>query len=136
VHHALSSHPPSDSLRRYLIRTAVWMGIYCALHLGVILGWFDAILGTPSAWLLALAVAVPIAAQLRASLLWIQAADEYQRAQAIRSVVMACGLLLMLCTVWGFGESYAAAPHLPAWLVVPLFWLVWALVSAVMRVRG
>lgn len=123
-------------MRAYLVRTALWMGVYCAIHLLVIFGWFDAIIGTPTAWLLALAVAVPIAAQLRASLLWIQAADEYQRAQAIRSVVIACGLLLMLCSIWGFGESYAAAPHVPAWLVVPLFWLVWALVSCTMRLRG
>lgn len=136
MHYRLPSRPPSSSMRAYLFRTAIWMGVYCAIHLLVILGWFDSILGTPTAWLLALAVAVPIAAQLRASLLWIQAADEYQRAQAIRSVVIACGLLLMLCSIWGFGESYAAAPHVPAWLVVPLFWLVWALVSCAMRLRG
>ncbi|MDR2328938.1 MAG: hypothetical protein LBE58_05030 [Comamonas sp.] len=123
-------------MRAYLVRTALWMGVYCAIHLLVIFGWFDTIIGTPMAWLLALAVAVPIAAQLRASLLWIKAADEYQRAQAIRSVVIACGLLLMLCSIWGFGESYAAAPHVPAWLVVPLFWLVWALVSCTLRLRG
>ena len=136
MHHSLPQHPPSHFMRAYFVRTAVWMGIYCAIHLLVILGWFDAVIGTPTAWLLAFAVAVPIAAQLRASLLWIKSADEYQRAQAIRSVVIACGLVLMLCSIWGFGESYAAAPHLPAWLVVPLFWLVWALVGCAMRLHG
>ena len=136
MHHALPPPYPSPSMRAYLIRTALWMGLYCAIHALVIVGVFDAIVGTPAAWLLALAVSLPIAAQLRASLQWIQAADEYQRAQAIRSVVIACGLVLMLCSVWGFGESYAAAPHAPAWLVVPLFWLVWALVTCIMRARS
>lgn len=136
MHPVLPPQHPSPSVRAYLIRSALWMGMYCAIHGLVIVGVFDAIVGTPTAWLLALAVAVPIAAQLRASLQWIQAADEYQRAQAIRSVVIACGLVLMLCTVWGFGESYAAAPHVPAWLVVPLFWLVWAVVTCIMRVRS
>lgn len=136
MHHSIPSHSPSHAMRAYLIRSALWMGVYCALHLLVILGCFDAIVGTPSAWLLALAVSLPIAAQLRAALLWIQAADEYQRAVAIRGLVIACGLVLMFCTVWGFGESYAAAPHAPAWLVAPLFWLVWGLVSCLMRVRG
>ena len=36
-------------------------------------------------------------------------------------------------TFWGFGETFAGAPHLPAWLIYPLFWAAFGLVSPFIR---
>jgi len=47
--------------------------------------------------------------------------------------VLAAGATLTLWTAWGFGETYAAAPHIPAWLIYPFFWAVFALVSPFVR---
>ncbi|MFC3217130.1 hypothetical protein [Comamonas sp. JC664] len=48
MHNAPPPPYPSPSMRAYFLRTALWMGLYCALHALVIVGVFDAILGTPA----------------------------------------------------------------------------------------
>ena len=48
--------------------------------------------------------------------------DEYVRAQTVRGMTMATGLLLAICTSWGFLEEGRVLPHVPAWTAFP----VWA----------
>ena len=123
----------SSPHRTYTLHTLGWMGFYAAIHLLAIAGVFDVILGTPAAWLLALAAAVPIAGQLRAYVRWMNQSDEYQRALAARCFIVSAGAAMALCSAWGFGEAYAAAPHLPVWLVVPLFWGISGVVAPFVR---
>jgi hypothetical protein len=40
---------------------------------------------------------------------------------------------MAVAVFWGFGESFAGAPHLPAWLVYPLFWAAYGVVSPFIR---
>ena len=40
---------------------------------------------------------------------------------------------MALFSAWGFGESYARAPHAPGWLIYPLFWGVFGVVSPFIR---
>jgi len=47
--------------------------------------------------------------------------------------VPSAGIVLVVCTLWGFGETYANAPVLKAWLVFPLFWAVSAIVWPFVR---
>lgn len=53
----------------------------------------------------------------------IEETDEYQRALAVRKMLVATGFLLVVATIWGFLEEFGLAPHLPA------FWcfIVWCL---------
>lgn len=118
--------------RRYLIRTAAFMSGYVALNLAAILGAFDD-LQRPGAWLFALAVAAPVAGQIWATLALMGESDEYVRALTARRFILASGLAMALFSAWGFAESYAEAPHAPSWLIFPLFWLVYGLVSPFVR---
>lgn len=118
--------------RRYLIRTAAFMSGYVALNLAAIFGAFDD-LQRPGAWLFALAVAAPVAGQIWATLALMGESDEYVRALTARRFVLASGLAMALFSAWGFAESYAEAPHAPGWLIFPLFWLAYGLVSPFVR---
>jgi hypothetical protein len=40
---------------------------------------------------------------------------------------------MALATFWGFGESYADAPHVPAWMIYPLFWACFGLAAPFIR---
>ena len=45
----------------------------------------------------------------------IEETDEYQRALAVRKMLVATGFLLVVATIWGFLEEFGLAPHLPAY---------------------
>ncbi|MCC7267336.1 MAG: hypothetical protein IT546_08350 [Caulobacteraceae bacterium] len=118
--------------RRYLVRTMAFMSAYVALNIAAILGAFDG-LRRPGAWLFALAVAAPVAGQIWATLALMEESDEFVRALTARRFILASGLGMALFSAWGFAESYAAAPHAPGWLIFPLFWLAYGVVSPFVR---
>ncbi|MEQ4618585.1 MAG: hypothetical protein ABN482_11110 [Corticimicrobacter sp.] len=129
---AATSSIPSPT-RTYMIRTAAFMGIYVLLNLAAILGVFDGILGQAFGWILAVAVALPVAAQIWATLRLMADSDEYVRAIVAKNFIISAGATMALWSTWGFGETYAAAPHLPGWLIYPVFWGIYALVSPFVR---
>lgn len=45
----------------------------------------------------------------------IEETDEYQRALAVRKMLVASGFLLVVATIWGFLEEFGLARHLPAY---------------------
>lgn len=130
---ASPASPASSAHRAYVVRTAAFMGIYTLVHLGAILGLFDSMLGRPAGWLVALAVALPVAGQIWATLRLMAESDEYVRAITAKCFILAAGATMMLSSAWGFGETYAAAPHVPGWLVYPIFWAIYAAVAPFIR---
>ena len=119
--------------RRYVIRTFAFMAPYVAINLAAILGAFDEIYGKPAAWGLALAVSAPVIGQIWATLSLMNESDEFIRALIAKQFVLAAGLAMAVASVWGFGESYAGAYHLPALIIYPLFWACFALVAPFVR---
>jgi hypothetical protein len=115
--------------RRYVARTMAFMSGYVAVNVAAIFGAFDEIIGKPVAWALALAVAAPVIGQLWATLSLMRESDEYVRAVVAKQFILASGLAMAAATVWGFGESYAGAYHLPAWIIYPLFWACFGVVA-------
>jgi hypothetical protein len=45
----------------------------------------------------------------------IEETAEYQRALAVRKMLVASGFLLVVATIWGFLEEFGLVPHLPAY---------------------
>lgn len=120
------------SQRRYVRRIAAFGGGYVAVNVAAIFGAFDDI-GPTAAWVLALAVAAPVAGQLWALLALMRDSDEFVRAVEAKRFILAAGGAIALFSAWGFGESYANAPHAPGWLVFPLFWAIYGAVSPFVR---
>ena len=119
--------------KRYLFRTFAFMGGYVAVNVAAIFGAFDEIIGRPVAWALALAVAGPVAGQIWATLMLMRDSDEFVRGVTAKQFILSSGIAMALATAWGFGESYAGAPHVPAWLIYPLFWAVFGVVAPFVR---
>ena len=79
------------------------------------------------------AEAAPVAGQLWATLSLMRESDDYVRALVAKQFIVAAGLAMALATAWGFGESYAGAYHVPAWMIYPLFWACFGLIAPFMR---
>lgn len=119
--------------RKYVVRTMAFMTGYVAINVAAITGAFDEIIGKPVAWGLALAVAAPVIGQIWSTLALMRDSDEFVRAVTAKQFILASGLAMALATAWGFGESYADAPHIPAWLIYPLFWACFGVVAPFVR---
>lgn len=119
--------------RRYGRRTFAFMGSYAVLMVAVIGGVFDAVQGKPVAWLLALAAAAPIAGQIWALLSFMRDSDEFVRAVTAKQFIVGSGIAMAVFAAWGFGENFAGAPHLPGWLIIPLFWAAFGATAPFIR---
>ncbi|GAA0645617.1 hypothetical protein [Brevundimonas lenta] len=119
--------------KRYVIRTMGFMSGYVAINVLAIFGAFDDIGSPVAAWGLALAVSAPVVGQIWATLSFMNESDEFVRALIAKQFIIASGLAMAIASVWGFGESYAAAPHIPAWLIYPLFWACFGAVAPFIR---
>ena len=115
--------------KRYVVRTMAFMSGYVAVNVAAIFGAFDDIASPVAAWGLALTVSAPVIGQIWATLALMRESDEFVRAVVAKQFILASGLAMAVASVWGFGESYAAAPHIPAWIIYPLFWACFGLIA-------
>jgi hypothetical protein len=118
--------------RRYVIRTFAFMTPYVAMNVAAMSGAFDG-RSTPDSWLLGLAVAAPVVGQIWATLALMHDADEYVRALTAKRFILAAGAAIAIFTAWGFCEEYARAPHVSGYMVYPLFWLCYGIISPFVR---
>jgi putative oxidoreductase len=120
--------------RRYVIRTFAFMVPYMLVCISMMVtDAFDEIIGKPAGWFLAAAVSAPVIGQLWATLSLIRESDEFVRAVTAKQFIVSAGLAMALATFWGFAETFAAAPHLPGWLVYAAFWFIYGCVSPFIR---
>lgn len=123
----------TSASRRYVVRTVAFMSGYVAINVAAIFGAFDDIGSPVAAWGLALAVSAPVVGQIWATLSLMRESDEFVRAVTAKQFILAAGLAMAIASVWGFGESYADAPHIPAWIIYPLFWACFGFAAPFVR---
>ena len=123
----------SPAHRRYVVRTMAFMSGYVAVNVAAIFGAFDDIASPVAAWALALTVSAPVVGQIWATLSLMRESDEFVRAVVAKQFILASGLAMAVASVWGFGESYAGAPHIPAWIIYPLFWACFGVIAPFVR---
>lgn len=118
----------TNPMRTYVIRTVLFMGGYVAVNVAAIFGAFDDV-ARPGSYILALAVAAPVAGHIWALLDCMKNADEYVRGILARPFIVAAGLAVAVFTGWGFLTEYADVPHAPGWLIYPLLWAMFGLTA-------
>ena len=123
----------ASAAKRYVMRTMAFMSGYVAVNVAAIFGAFDDIASPVAAWGLALTVSAPVIGQIWATLSLMRESDEFVRALTAKLFILASGAAMAIASVWGFGESYAAAPHIPAWFIYPLFWACFGVVALFVR---
>lgn len=114
---------------RYVFRTLAFMSGYVAVNVAAIFGAFDDIASPVAAWGLALTVSAPVIGQIWATLSLMRESDEFVRAVIAKQFILSAGAAMAIASVWGFGESYADAYHLPAWIIYPLFWACFGVIA-------
>lgn len=122
--------------KRYVIRTNLFMAGYAAVNIAAIFGAFDEIIGTSSGVVLGLAVAAPIAGQLWATLALMNEADEFVRALTAKRFVIASGLAMTGLSAWGFASTYGDWPQAPGWMIYPVFWGLYGLITPFVKSTG
>ncbi len=128
----LASAKGTAPYKKYVIRTMTFMAGYAAINVAAITGAFDDI-GRTAGLALGLVVAAPVAGQIWATLALMSKSDEFMRALMAKRFIVASGLAIAIASAWGFMESYGDAPHVPAWMIYPLFWALFGIVSPFIR---
>ncbi|MDP3379397.1 MAG: hypothetical protein Q8S53_13620 [Brevundimonas sp.] len=111
----------TPAAKAYTFRTVFFMLGYVAALLLAVGGALDAI-GGVSGWILAAAVAAPVAGQIWATLAFIRDSDEFVAGVTAKRFILAAGMTFALSVFWGFAEKFAEAPHVEGWWVYVVFW--------------
>ena len=124
----------TPAYRRYIIRTMAFSVPYVAICIAMMTtDAVDQVVGTPAAWGLAAVLSAPVIGQIWATLALMRESDEFVRGVTAKQFIVAAGLAMAVATFWGFGESFAEAPHMQTWLIVPLFWAMYGVVSSFIK---
>lgn len=131
----LTTDPNRMAARRYIRRLlpAMLGFLACSLGFGALRD--TAVLGGPLGYALAL---VPVALLLFAFwafLRFLGAVDEFIRSVHSKGAWFGLVAVLAVATAWGFFEQHLAAPDLPLFWLNPLFWLCYALATAILSRR-
>jgi hypothetical protein len=94
-----------------------------ALNWGRAAGW-----PTAGLWLMAAVAPLTVGVQFYCAYRLIMAQDEFLRGLTARRMIAASGLAITVTTAWSLGEVLGL-PHLPAWLLYPLFWGAFGVVT-------
>jgi hypothetical protein len=87
-------------------------------------------------WALAIAPALPIIAVIAIMGLYlVEETDEFVRAMLVQAMLWGIGVTLAGCTAWGFLENVNLVPHLPLYLVFPIFCAAMGLAQPIVRWR-
>ena len=111
----------TSAAKAYTFRTVFFMLGYVAALALAVSGALDTI-GGVSGWVLAAAVAAPVAGQIWATLVFIRDSDEFVAGVTAKRFILAAGMTFALSVFWGFAEKFAEAPHVEGWWVYVVFW--------------
>jgi len=111
--------------RRYGRRVMVAMGLYVVTLSFAIGGFLSLPHGSPLAWLVAAAPAIPVIAVIVAMARYLrEETDEFERTVQAEAALWATGGLLAIATLWGFLERFGLAPHAESYFAVVIWFLL------------
>ncbi|ESQ90795.1 hypothetical protein ABAC460_08165 [Asticcacaulis sp. AC460] len=106
----------------------VFLAAVFGLHYGRAAGWPE-----PALWLLALTPAATVLIQTLYAYNHIARQDEFIRAITAKRIIVATGLTIMAVVAWSCVGIFAPLPDVPMWLVYPLFWAVFGMVTPLVK---
>lgn len=122
----------TSAAKAYTLRTVFFMLGYVVALVLAVSGALDTI-GGVSGWVLAAAVAAPVAGQIWATLVFIRDSDEFVARVTAKRFILAAGMTFALSVFWGFAEKFAEAPHIEGWWVYVVFWALMGLMPVFIR---
>lgn len=125
---------PGEPGRRYRRRQTVAMAVYAATLVLVIEATRRLPPTQPGRWMLAVLPALPIL-----FIIWavgrylLEETDEVIRTKVVLQILGGAAAALSASTLWGFLETFGGLPHLPAYMVFPVFCLGMLLATPFVR---
>lgn len=108
--------------RKYLVRFIPLMLAYVATIFAVSFWFRGHAEPGPLGYVLSVLPALPVVGVIWAMGRYlIEEQDEYLRHQQVRGILWATGFTLVVCTVWGFLQTYDMVPAIPLFWVFVLF---------------
>lgn len=119
--------------RRYVIwSSANWILFLAAVAL-LTWGTSDARLPDHAVWAIVLVVAGTVGAQFFAAYRLVAAQDEFIRGITAKRGIAAGGVTITAAVLWGLAQQFLPVPHVPMWVVYPLFWGTFGIVTPFIR---
>ncbi len=122
----------TSAAKAYTFRTVFFMLGYVVALVLAVSGALEPIAGV-SGWILAAAVAAPVAGQIWATLAFIRDSDEFVAGVTAKRFILAAGMTFALSVFWGFAEKFAEAPHIEGWWVYVVFWALMGFMPVFIR---
>lgn len=120
------------SSRPYVVASVANWGLFLlAIYL---LSWSSG-RGWPVAalWAIAILLAGSVAGQFAAAYRLVARQDEYIRGITAKRMIAAAGLTITLAVLCGVAQQFLGVPTIPMWVVYPLFWGAFGLVTPFVR---
>lgn len=119
--------------RRYVI----WSSANWILFIGAVafLTWgaVDARLSEFVLWAIVLVTAGTVAAQFFAAYRLVAVQDEFIRGITAKRGIAAAGVTITVAVLWGLAQQFLPVPEVPMWVVYPLFWGTFGIVTPFIR---
>ena len=80
-----------------------------------------------------LLIGASVALQFVAAYRLVAVQDEFVRGITVKRGIAAAGLTLTLAVAWGLAQQFLPVPHVPMWVVYPLFWGAFGMVTPFIR---
>lgn len=109
-------------MRRYLLRFGVAMSAYVILLVTAVSLGRQGLADGSWGYLIALAPSVGLLGAIASVGLYLaEETDEFARTTLMHSLLWATAGTLSVATIWGFLENFDKAPHVPTWVMAPVF---------------
>ena len=115
--------------RAYVIASSInWLMFLAAV---AFLTWGNREQWLPDAavWGVALVAALSVVLQFAAAYRLVSAQDEFVRGITAKRVIAAAGLTIAAAVLWGLVQQFLDVPTVPMWVVYPLFWGAFGMVT-------
>jgi hypothetical protein len=84
-------------------------------------------------WAVVIVAALSVGAQFFAAYRLVAEQDEFIRAITIKRGIAAIGVTITAAVLWGLAQQFLPVPRVPMWVVYPLFWGAFGLVTPFIR---
>ena len=112
---------------------AIWTSLNWLMFLAAVgfLTWGNREQWLPDAavWGVAVVAALSVILQFRAAYRLVSIQDEFIRGITAKRVIAAAGLTIAAAVLWGLVQQFLDVPTVPLWVVYPLFWGAFGMVT-------
>lgn len=119
--------------RTYVIWSSVnWLAFIAAVAF-LTWGSREGDLSEAAIWAVVFLAAASVGAQFLAAYRLVAQQDEFIRGITVKRGIAAAGVTITLAVLWGLAQQFLPVQPVPMWVVYPLFWGMFGLVTPFIR---